>query len=148
MIILELFLKILIGIGSPVVKSLKKIKKIKLPKIIFPKIKWPKIRIKKEKNKVKVKPLFWLLSLFLTIIVGSTILFYLIILKDLPKVDLIYNPPNLSTVITDRNNKILYKFYENENRTWKTLEQIPQDLIEATIAIEDKITPAIDVPLF
>lgn len=138
MIILELFLKILIGIGSPVVKSLKKIKKIKLPKIIFPKIKWPKIRIKKRKNKIKVKPLFWLSSLVLIIIIGSTALFYLIILKDLPKVDLIYNPPNLSTVITDRNNKILYKFYENENRTWKTLEQIPQDLIEATIAIEDK----------
>ncbi|MDD4106607.1 MAG: PBP1A family penicillin-binding protein [Candidatus Shapirobacteria bacterium] len=138
MIILELFLKILIGIGSPVLKSLKKIKKIKLPKIIFPKIKWPKIRIKKRKNKIKVKPLFWLSSFVLIIIIGSTALFYLIILKDLPKVDLIYNPPNLSTVITDRNNKILYKFYENENRTWKTLEQIPQDLIEATIAIEDK----------
>lgn len=41
MIILELFFKILIGVGSPFVKTLKKIK--------LPKIKWPRFRIKKNK---------------------------------------------------------------------------------------------------
>ena len=66
------------------------------------------------------------------------IVFYNVILKDLPNTELIYNPPILSTVITDRNDKVLYKFYENENRTWIVLEKIPQSLIEATIAIEDK----------
>lgn len=153
MIILELILKILIGIGSPVVKILKKIGEIKLPKINIPKIKLSKIKlpkfripkIKKVKNKFraknkrkKIKPTAWLLGCFLLIISGGAIVFYNLILKDLPNIELIYNPPKLSTVITDRNNKVLYKFYENENRTWITLEKIPQSLIEATIAIEDK----------
>jgi membrane peptidoglycan carboxypeptidase len=30
------------------------------------------------------------------------------------------------------------KFYQNENRTWVSLNKIPKDLIEATLAIEDK----------
>jgi len=144
MVILELILKILIRIGSPIVTILKKIGKIKLAKFKFakkklveiklPKIKWLKIKLKRN----KIKPTFWFIGLLFLIIIGGVIVFYILILKDLPKIELIYNPPNLSTVITDRDNKILYKFYENENRTWVSLEKIPQNLIEATIAIEDK----------
>jgi len=64
--------------------------------------------------------------------------FYKWAIEDLPNVNLIYNPPTLATKIVDRNGKLLYQFYENENRTWVPLEKIPRDLIEATIAIEDK----------
>ena len=148
MIILELILKILISIGSPVVKTLRKLKKIKqvkiaipkfrLPKIKLPKIKWPKFKIKIKRRKNKIRPLVWLFGCLFFIIIGGMIVFYNVILKDLPNTELIYNPPILSTVITDRNDKVLYKFYENENRTWIVLEKIPQSLIEATIAIEDK----------
>jgi membrane peptidoglycan carboxypeptidase len=158
MIIIELILKILIRIGFPIVKQVnklnkiigakiiilrKKVLKIKIPSIEFPKIKLPKIKkpkfkikTKKRKNKIKTSVWFWG-SLFL-IIIGGLITFWKIILKDLPNIDLIYYPPKLSTVITDRNNITLYKFYEDENRTWIPLENIPQSLIEATIAIEDK----------
>ncbi|MEK7551365.1 MAG: transglycosylase domain-containing protein [Patescibacteria group bacterium] len=40
--------------------------------------------------------------------------------------------------IYDRNGKILYQIYANENRTLVPLSSIPKDLINATIAIEDK----------
>lgn len=55
------------------------------------------------------------------------------------------NPKNLSnreipqtTKIYDRNGKLLYQIYANENRTLVPLSQIPKALINATIAIEDK----------
>ena len=161
MIILELILKILIGIGSPIIKTVRKIRiKIKRPKIVFPKIKikpikipkikLPKLRLPKisfprfiwlkhtHKRKTKIRPLVYILGCLLLATIGGLITFYKVILRDLPNIELIYNQPKLSTVITDRNNKVLYKFYENENRTWISLEKIPEILIEATIAIEDK----------
>lgn len=55
------------------------------------------------------------------------------------------NPKNLSireipqtTKIYDRNGKLLYQIYANENRTLVPLSQLPKDLVNATIAIEDK----------
>lgn len=55
------------------------------------------------------------------------------------------NPKQLSerqipqtTKIYDRNGKLLYQIYANENRTLVPLSSIPKDLINATIAIEDK----------
>lgn len=68
-----------------------------------------------------------------------TVLFvYKFFNNELPDVNLIYSPPKLSTKIFDRNGKLLYKFYEEENRTWVTLDKIPKKFIEATLAIEDK----------
>lgn len=43
-----------------------------------------------------------------------------------------------STRIYDRNNKLLYSVFQEENRTYVKLSDIPQDLRNATIAIEDK----------
>ncbi len=55
------------------------------------------------------------------------------------------NPHQLSereipqtTKIYDRNGVLLYQIYANENRTLAPLSSIPKDLINATIAIEDK----------
>ncbi|MDD3003262.1 MAG: PBP1A family penicillin-binding protein, partial [Candidatus Shapirobacteria bacterium] len=48
------------------------------------------------------------------------------------------NPPKLSTKIFDRNGNLLYSFYEEENRTWISLDKIPKTFIEATLSIEDK----------
>lgn len=64
--------------------------------------------------------------------------FYQQVLIDLPSINQIYVPPNMSTKILDRHGTLLYKFYENENRTWVPFAKIPQSLIWATIAIEDK----------
>ena len=58
--------------------------------------------------------------------------------NELPDINLIYNPPKLSSKIFDRNGNLLYKFYEEENRTWITLNKIPKKFIQATLAIEDK----------
>ena len=63
---------------------------------------------------------------------------YQFLTKELPDINLIYNPPKLSSKIFDRNGNLLYKFYEEENRTWVSLDKIPQKFIEATISIEDK----------
>ena len=78
------------------------------------------------------------LSIILLIISLGMGWFYLNILKDLPNVNEIYNPPKLSTRILDRNGVLLYKFYENEDRSWTPLSKIPKSLIAATISIEDK----------
>ena len=139
MVILELIIKILKGIGSPFVWLLKQfflflkkaktfgLKKIKQFKFSFPKFKIPKVK----------KWRVWLI-LILAIFTWGGLWFYGRIMKDLPNVNLIYNPPKMSTVIADRNGVVLYKFYEDENRTWVSLDNIPKDLIAATIAIEDK----------
>ncbi len=162
--LLELIIKILKGIGSPIVwlgkqfflfltksfyfvlnkiKKIKKFKLIKIKRFKFPKNKFPKIGIPKVKLpnvrfkfKIKKRRIWLILGLIILIMGGSW--FYEKITKDLPDINLIYNPPKMSTVITDRDGGVLYKFYEDENRTWVLLKDIPQDLIEATIAIEDK----------
>lgn len=77
-------------------------------------------------------------SLVLTVMTVFMIWLYMGVLRDLPDVNEIYNPPRLSTKILDRNGHLLYKFYEDENRTWVSLEQVPDSLIWATLAIEDK----------
>lgn len=53
----------------------------------------------------------------------------------------------LTTQIFDRNGKLLYQFYEGQNRKLVKLEELPQNLINATVAIEDKhyfIHPGVD----
>lgn len=44
----------------------------------------------------------------------------------------------LTTEIYDRKGKLLYQIYEGRNRKLVKLAELPQDLIHATIAIEDK----------
>ncbi|MCB9813372.1 MAG: PBP1A family penicillin-binding protein [Pseudomonadales bacterium] len=61
------------------------------------------------------------------------------IFKDLPSpYDLTKKEQSVSTKILDRNGEILYRIYEDENRTIIPLSEIPKNLINATIAIEDK----------
>jgi len=75
---------------------------------------------------------------FVVIFLSITITFYEKIIRDLPNVNLIYNLPNLSSKVLDRNDKVLFKFYENEDRSWVPFDKLPKSLIEATIAVEDK----------
>lgn len=44
----------------------------------------------------------------------------------------------LTTQIFDRNGKLLYRIYDGKNRSLVKMDQLPKDLINATIAIEDK----------
>lgn len=64
--------------------------------------------------------------------------FYTEIVTTLPSIEQIETLPPMSSKIMDREGKLLYKFYKDENRSWIPLHKIPQLLIWATIAIEDK----------
>jgi 1A family penicillin-binding protein len=148
MTLLGIIIKILKEIGSPVFWLIKNtwyalkfvVKKIavffkKSRQTRLPKTRIDKIKTRRKKIKIRKKYWWCLIPIIGTL---SLVCFYVEVIKDLPNINLIYNPPKMSTVITDRNGTVLYKFYENENRTWIPLKDIPQDLIEATIAIEDK----------
>ena len=83
----------------------------------------------------------WKLLIILVIIVPLIISGYNLYLyanKKIPDINLIYNPPKLSTKIYDRNGSLLFSFYEEENRTWISLDMLPKRFVEATLAIEDK----------
>ncbi len=81
--------------------------------------------------------LFFLILFFIACIAGVYAM-YLFVFKDLPSVKNIKNREQIvTTKIYDRYSEELYSFYEDENRTVVTLSDIPQDMIDATIAIED-----------
>lgn len=65
--------------------------------------------------------------------------FWFFILRDLPTPTRLgqYEIP-LSTKIYDRNGELLYEIFADQNRTLVTLDQIPDQLKQATVAIEDK----------
>lgn len=86
----------------------------------------------------KQATIYLVLAIVFLIASLTGVVFYTEILLDLPKITKIDQPPRLSTVLLDRNGSLLYKFYNNENRTWIPLSKIPQSLVWATIAIEDK----------
>ena len=72
-------------------------------------------------------------------IVGGVSYLYIEIFKDLPEPKaLTESPIPVSSKILDRNGTVLYRIYEDENRTIVPLEDIPLTLIQATIAIEDQ----------
>lgn len=58
--------------------------------------------------------------------------------KDLPSPDKLTNrSQSLSTKILDRNGKLLYDIYGEENRVLVTLDDLPPMLVDATLAAED-----------
>ena len=67
----------------------------------------------------------------------SSLYFYA--LKDLPSPDqLAKYDPKQTTTIYDRKGNVLYRIYSDEDRTIAKIDEIPQDVINATIAIEDQ----------
>lgn len=52
--------------------------------------------------------------------------------------DLVNHQPIVSTKILDRNGQLLYSIYKDENRTVVPLSEVPQHVVNATVAIEDK----------
>jgi membrane peptidoglycan carboxypeptidase len=152
--------KILVALGRPFYKigelAVKKMRVIHWPrvrkskpitnKIIFPKkhLRLPKIKVGLTFPKIKLrlspnnKLIFLSLILLALSFSGAGWWFYQEVLKDLPNINEIYNPPKMSTKIYDRNGILLYKFYKDEDRSWVPISKIPKFLIEATLAVEDK----------
>jgi 1A family penicillin-binding protein len=76
---------------------------------------------------------------FLFLLLLNFILISAYLFKDLPtpgKIETTYQP--LTTQIFDRNGKLLYGIYAEQNRKPISLTEIPEYLKKATIAIEDK----------
>ena len=70
--------------------------------------------------------------------VAFAISFYLLILKDLPSPNqLIARDVPQTTKIYDRHGQLLYQIYHDQNRTLVPLEKIPENVKNATIAIEE-----------
>ncbi len=85
-------------------------------------------------RKIKQISLLILLSLIL-----SSILTVYLFVKSLPSVDdLKHRKYPMTTKILDRNNRVLYKIYKNQNRSLIKLNELPNYVKNATIAIEDK----------
>lgn len=64
---------------------------------------------------------------------------FFLFISDLPKLsNLTFNHIPKTTKILDRNGNLLFEIYSDENRTIVPLKKIPKNLIDATIAIEDK----------
>jgi len=77
------------------------------------------------------------MSLVFSVVLISA--FWWLILKDLPSPNkLDNNPYDISTQIFDRNGNMLYEIYADQNRTPVEIEFLPDYLIQATVATEDK----------
>ena len=127
---------------------------ISLPTINFPKFYFPKklpkkrIKLQKKQGPVTVYKRPHLVRLRIKYFLFGSLFCFLFIFLPLVMViflDNLPNPKQLSlreiaqtTKIYDRNGFLLYQIYANENRTLVPLTSVPKDLINATIAIEDK----------
>ncbi len=89
--------------------------------------------------KLNIKPTKkWAIFFIITFIIAVVTLFLLI--KDLPSPRRLTNSDNyaVSTQIFDRNHKLLYEIFADENRTPVALNSLPPYVYQASIAIEDK----------
>lgn len=106
--------------------------------------KMKKKRLAKLKNNGYRPTLFYKLKYVFIGSIFSFLFFFLPVLAFL-FVSELPNPGNLSvnyipktTKIYDRNGKLLYEIFANQNRTIVKLTDVPKSLRDATIAIEDK----------
>lgn len=123
------------------------IKLLLLPFVYFAKIKnIPQFIFRKRKKTKHAHPFPFLIKVkyFILGISASFIfiflpLLFLIFLQDIPSPrELTFRQTPETSKIYDRNGKLLYQIYAQQNRTIISLNDIPKNLVNATIAIEDK----------
>ncbi|MCB9813665.1 MAG: transglycosylase domain-containing protein [Pseudomonadales bacterium] len=74
-------------------------------------------------------------------VVGGILVFFIAFAwfsRNLPKPGEVVRRDGFSTKIFDRNDKLLYDLFDDERRTPVSIAEIPKDLQNATVAIEDK----------
>ena len=104
-----------------------------LTQLHLPQINIPHVKIPKVKN-------FWKIGNWklVTLVFIGSIGIYLYVFRGLPSPStLTTQPVALTTHIRDRNGRELYKIYASQNRTLVKLNDIPLQLRQAVIAIED-----------
>ncbi len=92
-----------------------------------------------KKNFKKPTKYTKIILIIIAVLIIFSIPFYFVILKDLPlptKLTSSSNPQ--SSQIFDRNGKLLYNIYRSKDQTFIPLSQIPKQVQQATIAIEDR----------
>ncbi|MDO5561577.1 MAG: transglycosylase domain-containing protein [bacterium] len=87
--------------------------------------------------------LYWRNFVFILaiILVAGILIFtviFFVIAKDLPAPGQVVRSDGFSTRIFDRNGILLYDFYQDQRREPVDISQISQNLINATVAVEDK----------
>lgn len=94
-----------------------------------------------EKKLLKAKRLRIISLAFLATVVLGIIIFLVMFAwysKDLPKPGEVVRKEGFSSKIYDREGQLLYDLFEEERRNPVSMDQIPQNLKDATVAIEDK----------
>ncbi len=107
---------------------------------------WLEIFKLKKRGRRKKLPLKKKLLYFLPIIGFFAVILFLVftlgafawVAKDLPSPDQVVRKEGFATRIYDRNEELLYDVYDQAKRTPVKFDEIPQELKQATIAIEDK----------
>lgn len=122
--------------------------KINLPVFKPPLLKFPKISFKTKKKSGRPKTRFAVLLTKRRVGVALLMLFFLTstytwgILKLATQIpspsNLSQNTRPLTTEIYDRNGKFLYRIFDDKNRIFVKLSDLPKDIINATIAVEDQ----------
>jgi len=97
---------------------------------------------RRKSRRFKLKIIYSLVAFgfvsFIALLVGVTLVFGFFA-RNLPSPNKLSEKNfEQSTKIYDRNGVLLYNIYGEQNRTLVTLDKIPKDLKNATIAIEDK----------
>ena len=94
-----------------------------------------------EKKLLKAKRIRFISLAFLGAVVLGIIAFIAMFAwysKDLPQPGQVVRREGFSSKIYDRDGNLLYDLYEEERRNPISIENVPQDLKNATVAIEDK----------
>jgi 1A family penicillin-binding protein len=72
------------------------------------------------------------------IVLATLVLVVIWLARDLPQPGQVVRREGFATRIFDRNGQVIYDIYQEQKRSPITFEQLPENLIWATIAIEDK----------
>lgn len=102
-----------------------------------------KFKFKRKVGRPKKYKNLWLpyaSSFFLTFFfLAAAYLVYDVGIKDLPQAtDLSSKAQNVTTRILDRNGQLLFRIYEDENRTLIPISEVSSYVKDATVAIEDQ----------
>lgn len=122
-------------------KVFKKISKINIPKFKVPQIALPKMEFKFPKLSINLRVRGFAFFLF-GIIFAIVFLFFpfkiYVWYRNLPRPELLVElGSNRSTRILDRNGRLLYEIYVDRKYNPVVLEDIPEHVLSATLAIED-----------
>jgi 1A family penicillin-binding protein len=97
--------------------------------------------IKKNRSsrpKLTSKKIFRFLLISLAVLLMVAIGIVVWYARDLPQPGEVVRREGFTTRIMDRNGEVLYDIYQDKDRQEVTFEELPENLIRATIAIEDK----------